>query len=200
MQQVNIVGEAERWRYQVIQEASRLISQIQSPGLAEHHIRTLNDQINRLLREKRAWEYHIKNIGGPDYTRSAPIALSDGKEIPGNRGYRYFGQAKNLPGIKELLEPGKAHQEEMKGVRKRLALLQERCDSAYFGMDDEEDGTLLAFEMQAEKEAFGGTEAWQKAMALYSMPIEQPVVPSREELEQWILQQRKEDLLKRFAE
>ena len=27
----------------------------------------MNDEINRLFREKRHWEYRIKELGGPDY-------------------------------------------------------------------------------------------------------------------------------------
>ena len=26
----------------------------------------------------------------------------DGKEVPGNRGYKYFGAARDLPGVREL--------------------------------------------------------------------------------------------------
>ena len=26
----------------------------------------------------------------------------EGKEVPGNRGYRYFGAARDLPGVREL--------------------------------------------------------------------------------------------------
>jgi hypothetical protein len=31
-------------------------------------------------------------------------SLVDGKELPGGGGYRYFGRAKDLPGVKELFE------------------------------------------------------------------------------------------------
>ena len=36
-------------------------------GLGEFKIRDLNDEINKLLREKLAWEERILEIGGPDY-------------------------------------------------------------------------------------------------------------------------------------
>ena len=36
-------------------------------GLGEFRIRDLNDEINKLLREKRHWEDRIKELGGPDY-------------------------------------------------------------------------------------------------------------------------------------
>lgn len=38
-----------------------------SAGLGEFKIRDLNDEINKLLREKGHWEHRIKELGGPDY-------------------------------------------------------------------------------------------------------------------------------------
>lgn len=47
----------------------------------------------------------IKELGGPDYRKIGPKMLDhEGKEVPGNRGYKYFGAAKDLPGVKELFE------------------------------------------------------------------------------------------------
>ena len=36
-------------------------------GLGEFRIRDLNDEINKLLREKRHWEDRILELGGTDY-------------------------------------------------------------------------------------------------------------------------------------
>ncbi len=36
-------------------------------GLGEFRIRDLNDEINKLMREKGHWEDRIKTLGGPDY-------------------------------------------------------------------------------------------------------------------------------------
>jgi pre-mRNA-splicing factor ISY1 len=70
-------------------------------GLGEFRIRDLNDEINKLLREKGHWEAQIKELGGPDYARTGPKMLDhEGREVPGNKGYKYFGAAKELPGIK----------------------------------------------------------------------------------------------------
>lgn len=44
---------------QVIREVSKKVSQIQNAGLGEFRIRDLNDEINKLLREKRHWEARI---------------------------------------------------------------------------------------------------------------------------------------------
>lgn len=68
-------------------------------GLGEYRIRDLNDEINKLLREKYHWEVQIFNLGGPNYRRIGPRYLDrEGREVPGNRGYRYFGAARELPG------------------------------------------------------------------------------------------------------
>ena len=40
---------------------------LSTAGLGEFRIRDLNDEINKLLREKRHWEDRIKELGGPDY-------------------------------------------------------------------------------------------------------------------------------------
>ena len=72
-------------------------------------IRDLNDEINKLIREKGHWERRIVELGGPDYSKTGPkIADSEGKVFSDatgrGPGYRYFGAAKNLPGVKELFE------------------------------------------------------------------------------------------------
>lgn len=90
----------EKWRMQIIREIAKKVAQIQNAGLGEFRIRDLNDEINKLLREKRHWEDQIKELGGPDYQKVGPRMLDhEGKEVPGNRGYKYFGAAKELPGI-----------------------------------------------------------------------------------------------------
>ncbi len=32
------------------------------------------------------------------------LTSREGKEVPGNRGYKYFGAARDLPGVRELFE------------------------------------------------------------------------------------------------
>lgn len=59
--------EAQNWRLDVVKIISRKVTQIQNAGLGEHRIRDINDQINKLLREKRLWEQRIKELGGVDF-------------------------------------------------------------------------------------------------------------------------------------
>ena len=42
----------------------------------------MNDEINKLIREKSHWERRIVELGGPDYGRAAPRTTdSMGKEV-----------------------------------------------------------------------------------------------------------------------
>lgn len=140
---------AEKWRNQVIKEVAKKVAQIQNAGLGEFKIRDLNDEINKLLREKSLWEERILELGGPDYRRIGPKLLDkEGKEVPGNKGYKYFGAAKDLPGVKELFEA-----EAAQSSRKTRAELLRQIDADYYGYIDDEDYLLLAQEEKCEKEA-----------------------------------------------
>lgn len=73
-------------------------------GLGEHRLRDLNDEINKLMREKGHWERRIRELGGQDYRHTRSAVAKDGRAPRGARGYMYFGAAKNLPGVRELFE------------------------------------------------------------------------------------------------
>ena len=73
-----------------------------------NRIRDLNDEINKLIREKGHWEARIVELGGPNYSKVARITDQEGNELGGatgrGAGYKYFGAAKQLPGVRELFE------------------------------------------------------------------------------------------------
>lgn len=95
--------ECYRWREQIIKEIGDKVSEIQNAGLGEFRIRAMNDEINQLLNNKRQWEERIKQLGGQDYRKKEQKYYdADGQELPGSGGYRYFGAAKDLPGVREL--------------------------------------------------------------------------------------------------
>lgn len=102
--QCDNLKDSERWRIQVIRETSKKVAQIQNAGMGEFKIRDLNDEINKLLREKRHWENRILELGGRDMRRRSRMLDREGKEVPGVRGYKYFGAARELPGVRELFE------------------------------------------------------------------------------------------------
>lgn len=140
---------AERWRNLVIRDIAKKVTQIQNAGLGEFKIRDLNDEINKHLKEKSLWEDRIVQLGGPDYKKVGPKLLDkEGKEVPTNKGYKYFGAAKELPGVKELFE-----QESVEPTKKSKADLMREIDAEYYGYLDEEDYLLLPQEEKCEREA-----------------------------------------------
>ncbi|MCJ1473911.1 NineTeen Complex (NTC) component [Lambiella insularis] len=152
--EVKAIPACEKWRGQVLKEISRKVSRIQELNLSDYQIRDLNDEINKAMREKHMWEVQIRNLGGPNYMRGGRVYDDEGKEIPGGgKGYRYFGRARELPGVKELFESAKPKAPD-KPLESR-ADLRKQVDASYYGYNlDEEDGTLLAYEAEKEKEAF----------------------------------------------
>ncbi|CAI5533577.1 unnamed protein product [Closterium sp. Naga37s-1] len=155
------LSDADKWRQQILREIGRRVTEIQNPGLGEHRIKDLNDEINKLIREKGHWEKRIVELGGPNYAKQGPkITDADGKEVgdgddelPAGSatgkglGYRYFGAAKNLPGVRELFEKPTAPTKK----RNRYELYK-RIDMDYYGYRDEEDGILVRLETEAERE------------------------------------------------
>ncbi|XP_010260934.1 PREDICTED: pre-mRNA-splicing factor ISY1 homolog [Nelumbo nucifera] len=147
------LAEADKWRQQIMREIGRKVADIQNEGLGEHRLRDLNDEINKLIREKWHWERRIVELGGPNYTKhAAKMTDLEGNIVdvpnPGGRGpgYRYFGAAKKLPGVRELFEKPP----ELKKRRSRYEIFK-RIDASYYGYRDDEDGVLEKAEAPAEK-------------------------------------------------
>ena len=140
--QCHDLKEAEKWRIQVIREASKKMTQIQNAGLGEFKIRDLNDEINKLLREKRHWENRIVELGGRDMRRSSRMLDKEGKVVPGVYGYKYFGAARDLPGVRELFET-----ETPQESKKTRAELMKDIDANYYGFRDDDDGILVPLEI-----------------------------------------------------
>ena len=172
------LNEADRWRQQILREIGRKVMEIQNAGLGDHRyhncsslvatthlkqchtaftlgfkcrIRDLNDEINKLIREKGHWERRIVELGGPNYARSAPQLTDDeGNQIQGatgkGGGYKYFGAAKQLPGVRELFE-----KEAPRQIRRTRHQMYRHIDADYYGFRDDEDGVLEKVEGPAEK-------------------------------------------------
>jgi pre-mRNA-splicing factor ISY1 len=138
------VHEAEKWRGQIVKDISRKVLLIQNRqagrillslyclllstppltsfslrGNPESKTRQLNDEINKLLREKRHWERRIVELGGANHSRAGDPQLLDenGNELPGSRGYRYFGAARDLPGVRDLFSKAPANSADVRRSR-----------------------------------------------------------------------------------
>lgn len=171
--------KAEKWRNQVIREIAKKVTQIQNAGLGEFKIRDINDEINKLLREKSNWEDQILVLRGPDYKKLGPKLLDkEGREAPGSRGYKYFGAAKELPGVKELFE------QDVAPTRKNRAELMREIDADYYGYLDDDDNLLIDQEEKCEKEARKlKIEAFKVSKQADQMQTDE-IVPSDDEEEE----------------
>ncbi|KAH6885257.1 Isy1-like splicing factor [Thelonectria olida] len=153
--EVDNITACEKWRGQVLRDISRKMSRIQDLMLSDYQIRDCNDELNKLFREKHMWEVQIRNLGGPNYMRGgAKVYDEEGREIPGSgKGYKYYGRARELPGVKELFEAAKSKSQEEKPLESSKDL-RRNVDAAYYGYaPDEEDGELLAYEAEKERQA-----------------------------------------------
>ena len=213
--------DAERFRLGIIREISKKVTQIQNAGLGEFRIRDLNDQINKLLREKNHWEQRIAELGGANFRKTpGPKFDVEGKEVPGNRGYKYFGAAKDLPGVRELFS-----QAPPLPARKTRAELMRNVDAYYFGLLSDED-IIVPLEREEEKKAIlkvletEGVDVTHMDLDNLQLPIphqEQqkdedaagmdfigpatfvshvPSIPNQEEVREELLRRKKEELLK----
>ncbi|CAG8434572.1 5357_t:CDS:2 [Diversispora eburnea] len=212
----NDLKDAEKWRQQIIREISRKVSKIQDAGLSDYQIRDLNDEINKLMREKGHWEDQIKKLGGPDFRRIGPKMLDhEGKAVPGNRGYKYFGRAKDLPGVRELFES-----EAPEPTKRTRFELYKNVDADYYGYRDEEDGLLFESEAEVERGLIEeisklpdkvlptdksiqkkkeGASQLERDITDIDLLSEKYVahvaVPSQKEVEEYLIQRRKRQML-----
>eukprot|EP01026_Neomeris_dumetosa_P049088 TRINITY_DN4261_c0_g2_i1.p2 TRINITY_DN4261_c0_g2~~TRINITY_DN4261_c0_g2_i1.p2 ORF type:complete len:277 (-),score=56.66 TRINITY_DN4261_c0_g2_i1:137-967(-) len=215
--------QADKFRQQIIREIGRKVLEIQNAGLGEHRLRDLNDEINKLIREKGHWETRIVELGGPDYAKTAPkIRDSQGNVVQEASekgiGYRYFGAAKNLPGVKELFE-----KEEVKPVKRTRHDMFKLIDADYYGFRDEDDGILVKVEAEAEQKMRGKKiKEWQeqederleilktvktgeRVQIQDEEQIEAPKfvayvpLPEKQEIERRVLEQRKKELLLKYT-
>ncbi|KAJ3515950.1 hypothetical protein NLJ89_g1444 [Agrocybe chaxingu] len=163
--------DCERWRGEILREISRKVSKIQDAGLSDYEVRDLNDEINKLLREKRHWENQIVALGGANYRRNVAMLDDDGKEVPGTKGYKYFGRAKELPGVRELFQSRKKEAEE---ENQALAYYNKFMNQgpSYYGDLDEVDGKLLAYERETEDEDW--EEAYNNLRENLGLPKDDP--------------------------
>lgn len=143
----NNLQECERWRSQIIKEITKKVADIQNASLGEYKVREINDEINKLFKEKSHWEERIKELGGPDYKKLAPKAIdAQGYELHGFGGYKYWGAAKDLPGVRELFA-----KEVPNAPKKSRTDMYKNINFEYYGFKDDEDGTLKKLEKDAEE-------------------------------------------------
>jgi pre-mRNA-splicing factor ISY1 len=203
------LSDAEYYRTQIVREIANGISKIQNPALGEHTIRDLNDEINRRMREKYHWNRRIKELGGPDYIaieRQQQIEEGDSQSLAG-QNYRYFGAAKDLPGVKELLD-----KQVQKMQAKTRGDVHKYLTPAYFGWRDEEDGVLIEVEEAAferlkrqKRNDYDGSSIGDGKIQILNLSDDALLstdylnVPSQDEIAEQLLEEKKRALLAKFS-
>lgn len=151
------VDDAEKWRNQVLGEIRRLVSDIQNIGLEDDEIREINDKINKLLRERYHWEKRIKVLGGVDYERQRKLEKQINEDgVLEHKGRFYFGTARNLPEVKELIENERirkqqAHEQDEEEESKDI--LNQRVNEEYYGDTNKNDEESI-HEQKVEEEKY----------------------------------------------
>lgn len=124
----------------MVKDVTEKIEQIQNAGLGEFRLRELNDEINQLLKEKHAWERQVEKLGGPTLSTRG----SSG------RTYKYFGAAKELPQVRELLAKPVAKKT---GRRDKAEILKSITHSYFESVTEDDDPTgLFAEEARRARE------------------------------------------------
>lgn len=211
------LDDAEYYRRQIVREISELLGKIQNSGLLEHTIRDMNDDINKKMREKFHWNKRIKQLGGPDFNqierRQQKEQLQEGGSLQedaqlqafDNSGYKYYGAAKDLPGVRELFEKAAK-----KAMKRKRGDINKYLTPDYYGWREEEDGVLLELEEEASKR---NAERWKEYVKKRRLENEVEdedseeddeddfgsVVPSQELIAKAILERKKQALLERFS-
>jgi len=196
------------------------VNDIQNSSLPERKVRDLNDEINRLIREKSRWERRILDLGGPNYFAQSNRILEEmggGRAVGGGKGeYKYFGQAKNLPEVQSLFKQQAAVDEMTKKPGRRAHELHRGLDAEYYGFRDDDDGVLQRIESAQESKLVAkALQDWHKehegvdlntlgAEDSFELPRQEFLAPSvdlptREEIESALLEKRKEELLRKFT-
>lgn len=202
------VDEAEKWRRQVLGDIRRRVSEIQNEGLDDVRARELNDSINKLLRERRHWERQVVFLGGRDHSKKRRREAEEaGDDVFQHNGYFYFGAARRLPGVMELIERQRRLKEdgtERKGESKET--LEKRVGKDYFGYMDDEDGSLDKIEKEAEeKQILVFSRAWENEnegrkdaewdSSYLAFVGKKPEMNCEEEVQRLVLERRKMEML-----
>lgn len=193
VQRVKSLPQAEKWRSIILGEISSKLTEINDPSVNNLRIQELNDDLNKLVKDKRTWEYRIKELGGNDYLRSKDITstglCSD--------GIWYFGRAKLLVDKKNVdlnttTNTTKVEQR-LKGkpLKQELSIMtsrKKRLDDQYYGKMETKE--LLEYEQNRSKElAIARTKPHFSLLDL----------PTNEQVKKWLVDKKREQLMKRLG-
>lgn len=218
------IAAALRARRELRKSLGRQIMRIQDASLDADTIRRLNDQINESLRTVRAWDECLLRLGHRMEREEGADGALYGNEVVNVHGYWYFGRARELPGVCELLqEQGREREREREKpfLEPRLRKMMEQADDEYFGrvQDDAAVGEEEAVERTLRDKSqldwitglalplpplgraeFGDREADMNDASASPSAVESiTIVPTQEQVGAYLVERRREELLKKYA-
>jgi len=132
--------------------------------------------------------------------------------------YKYFGAAKDLPGVRELFE-----QEPPPAPKKSRGELMREVDANYYGYLDDDDGVLIPLEEKSSKEAMKkAMDEWKDKLKKGELNTNdeedqqfEPIttiddellaprfvshveVPTQKDIEEALLRKKKKELLEKY--
>lgn len=203
------VHSATQFRAQTLREISRNLTRIHDPLLTEYQVRDINDTLNRLLRERWAWEHRIKQLGGPDYT-NVNTAETRTKTKNGSadtvtvKGYKYFGRAQELPEVAKLRQEAELERSCKRSGQDKAKSLQQFLQPKHWPKEDYYFRGRRAAEITAKIDSgelvTPTAEHSEPTPGLTSLTFSssRPITEDTAFMEKFLLQQKKKWLLQRI--
>lgn len=212
---VSSLPQAEKWRSTILSEISINLTKINDENLTDFEIREINDKLNALFKEKKTWEYHIRNnLKGNDYIKYGRDLMNSGILVDRNdgiKGDRYFGRAKELPDVKLLIQQKQQRTKAKKGEYDENKAREQRLGFAYYGYYDEKKLTLdldfegiekndpledplLLFEIKRSKEILEEVRDSNN-----NIIINFDEIPTNEMVTTWLVNKKRQELLSKLG-
>lgn len=205
---------AEQNRRDLLKEVHRKIGRIQDKELELAVVRTLNDEINENIERIRVWDERIRELGGLsrrsqrriEEFESAAISTSEkdqDQQLLQFEGKYFFGRARELPEVQDFL---KHRQEldkesgELSKMRKQRQEMYGKVDHFYYGLLSNEQACAIEAE---EDTLFPKLKDEEESVSLSEVDLlalkEGLSVPSQEQVQEYLVERRKQELLKKYT-
>lgn len=203
------INVAVTTRRTIFKDISRKVARIHDEDLDDESIRSLNDEINRLVKTVKLWNACLLRLGYQERDKAFKWGDERHPEPENIHGYYYFGRAKTLPGVSELLRPPKA---ERTTISPHIESMQKNADEEYFGvLAPEEEEDLGQRERNLELELV--MRNVPLADWITGLPVHLPAVdpttidgspspfsiPTPAEIEEYLLRRRKQELWAKYG-
>lgn len=124
---ISIVRNHRRW---ISRDLDKLLTSVWDPSLGDDQLMALNDEINRKIKLKLAWDARLVQLGG---VLEATTSSNDSSTSLG--GYHYYGRAKKFDPNASDTETGVIPERtsSTRPLEKRSGFLYNQVNAEYYG-------------------------------------------------------------------